>query len=181
MLIGIEKSKLKETLFESLANKDQKVDLKLIRKQDIGKKYVVEFNDQVSCVEISTDGSLITHWNLRPEFHIHKVLFNQETDENSPYFLLTNSIMYKVSNKDIIILVTSDSSSMNISFVSGVSGRVIRDFYIYKVDFSLKPSFVYADNFFVVSYLKQMKNFTRTEVTVIEILKEKQESDISKM
>ena len=145
-------------------------------KNDLNGKYSITQHDNTLYTfkyYLNSDNDLIM--NIVYNLHFEEVITYFFPDMNAhpnPLYLVEGKIYYKFINENIIVILSKHQSKhLLITLIRGDNGKVIDKIQLTNVDFH-SISYLFEDNWGLISYIKKEKGFKRNEVFAIELLKQ---------
>ena len=145
-------------------------------KNDLNGKYSITQHDNTLYTfkyYLNTNNDLII--NIVYNLHFEEIITYFFPDMNAhpnPMYLVEGKIYYKFLNENIIVILSKHQTKhLLITLIRGDNGKVIDKIQLTNIDFN-SISYLFEDNWGLLSYIKKEKGFRRNEVFAIELLKQ---------
>ena len=119
-------------------------------------------------------------YNLKFE-DIINYSFPEISKNPNPTYLVNGKIYYKLINQNIIVVLSKNQNkNLLITIIQGENGNILDEIIIMNIDLS-SITFLFEDNWGIISYIKREKGFKRNEIFTFELMKQEIEYSLTNL
>ena len=164
---------------KNLKNENQKLLL------DLNNRYTIEqYENSIYAFRYSLNekNELIMSiaYNLKFE-NIISYSYPDISNHPNPAYLVGGKIYYKFINENLIVILSKKKKkNLLITIVQGESGKILDEIVLSNIEFT-SLSYLFEDNWGMISYIKKEKGFKRNEIFAFELMKQEIEYSLTNL